>query len=129
MANLNNEFTKIFEPLASPPKERIKALKILKENGIRTYLFISPIFPGFSDVQSVVEATRSYVDFVIAEALNYKCGIWGNIEHTMKNHYPQKRSNFMRLLKNERVWDDITDEIKEKCEESALSFQGLFLHK
>ncbi len=129
ISNLDKKFAKVFEPFASPPEKRIKALKVLKENGIRTYLFMSPVFPGFSDVQSVVEATKSYVDFVMAEALNYKCGNWRNIEYAMKRYYPKRWSDFTQLLKDNRTWIHIENRIKGECKKYELSFRGLFLHK
>ena len=48
---LDDKFRKDMEPCAPSIQRRLNALKTLHDNGIRTYLFISPIFPYITDIQ------------------------------------------------------------------------------
>lgn len=47
---------------ASTISERLKALKVLHENGIYTILFMSPIFPEITDFRAIIEASKDYVE-------------------------------------------------------------------
>jgi DNA repair photolyase len=58
------------EPGASAPSKRIAALKALKEAGIRTYAFISPIIPYITDVMALIDQVSPYVDFLMFDTLN-----------------------------------------------------------
>jgi DNA repair photolyase len=62
----------IFEPHASKPSQRMEALKTLKHSGIYTYVFISPIIPFITDVFSILDSVRDYVDEVMFDTLNLK---------------------------------------------------------
>ncbi|MEK7103868.1 MAG: radical SAM protein, partial [Patescibacteria group bacterium] len=71
-----NSFTdkakKLFEPNAIDSQLRINALKKLKEQGIKTYAFISPIIPGLINLQDIVNKTKSFVDYYWFEFLNLR---------------------------------------------------------
>lgn len=58
------------ERRAPHPKARIEALKKLKENGIRTYLFVGPILPE-TDVEEIVRQTHKYADFYYFDRLRH----------------------------------------------------------
>ncbi len=60
------------EPLTPNYKRRLKALEILKEEGIRTYAFISPIIPGIFDYREILEDVKDIVNEVYLEFLNLK---------------------------------------------------------
>ncbi|MBR9679517.1 MAG: radical SAM protein [Candidatus Altiarchaeota archaeon] len=49
---------------------RVNALQKLKNAGLKTYGFISPVIPGLVDIQSIISETRNFVDYYIIEFLN-----------------------------------------------------------
>ena len=49
ITTLDDNLRKEIEPFASPVKNRIKALEKLKEAGSKTYVFIGPILPFFTE--------------------------------------------------------------------------------
>ena len=51
---LDEKIRKQLEPLASPAENRINILKQLHKAGIKTVVFISPIFPEITDWQKVI---------------------------------------------------------------------------
>ncbi|MGZ3597523.1 MAG: radical SAM protein [Syntrophales bacterium] len=64
----DEKIRKIFEPGASPSRERIEALARLHAEGIRTFAMVAPILPG---AEGLVSALKGKVEYVIADRLNY----------------------------------------------------------
>jgi DNA repair photolyase len=66
----NDERTrKIFEPKAPPVEARIKTIRKLKREGIRTYVFIGPVLPMHPE--ALCEKLAGYVDYVLIDRMNY----------------------------------------------------------
>ncbi len=59
----------IFEPFSPPISSRIKALEILRREGIRTYAFLGPLLP--LKPASLVEMLEGLVDEVLIDRMNY----------------------------------------------------------
>jgi DNA repair photolyase len=64
----DEEIRKLFEPGASPIRERIHALDVLHSRGIRTFAMIAPILPG---CEGLIEELPGKVDYVLIDRLNY----------------------------------------------------------
>ena len=58
----------LFEPGASPVKERIHALDVLHSKGIQTFAMIAPLLPG---ADGLIEELSGKVDHVLIDRLNY----------------------------------------------------------
>jgi len=63
------DIRKLFEPSATPISARIKALKKLKEEGIKTYAFIAPLLP--LDPGNLAGLLGPVTDCVMLDNLNY----------------------------------------------------------
>jgi DNA repair photolyase len=61
--------SRIFEPGASPVKERIAALAELHGRGIPTFVFIGPLLPG--DPEKLFAWLAGNVDRVLVDRMNY----------------------------------------------------------
>jgi len=64
----DEKIRKIFEPGASPIKERIRALDVLHSRGIQTFAMIAPMLPG---VEGLLEELPGKVDNILIDRLNY----------------------------------------------------------
>lgn len=53
-------------------ERRLVAMKRMYEEGIRTVCFVSPIFPGITDVKAIIEEVKDYADLVWLENLNLR---------------------------------------------------------
>lgn len=76
ITTLDEGFSRVFEPKASSPSERLKALSILNKNSIRTYAFFGPILPAISDSSErlfgIVKAIHETgVREIVFDKLNY----------------------------------------------------------
>jgi DNA repair photolyase len=95
---LDREVWRTTEPGTSPPHQRLRALRVLVEHGVRASVGMAPLLPGLSDrpeqLREVVVATRE------AGA----CGIWANVLYLK----PGTREHFLRCL--ERDWPELLPE-------------------
>jgi DNA repair photolyase len=64
----DDKIRKLFEPGASPIKERLHALDVLHSRGIRTFAMIAPILPRS---EGLIEQLPGKVDHVLIDRLNY----------------------------------------------------------
>lgn len=78
-------------------ERRLNAMKILHDNGIRTTCFISPIFPGITDVIAIIDATKDRSNLIWLENLNLR----GNFKPKIIGYIKEK---FPKLLP---LYDDI----------------------
>jgi len=74
LVSLNNKFKEDFEPYSAPYLSRIKALKNLHENGLKTWVSIEPYpTPNLDKNQNLLKLLESvkFVDRIIFGKLNY----------------------------------------------------------
>ena len=73
VTTMDDGISKLFEPNAPPIKDRLNALEVLHRAGIRTYAMIAPILPG---AESLAEALKGKVDYIIVDRMNYNYADW-----------------------------------------------------
>jgi DNA repair photolyase len=69
----NDEIRKIFEPDAPPIQERIHALGVLHDAGIRTFAMVAPILPG---AEGLAVMLKGKIDYCILDRMNYHYADW-----------------------------------------------------
>ncbi|GFH43081.1 radical SAM mobile pair protein B [Lactococcus hodotermopsidis] len=79
---------RVFEVGCVDYQIRLDTIKEIKRSGIRTYAFISPIFPEISDVKKIVNDVCDYVDYIFFENLNLKGIYKKNILSLIREYYP-----------------------------------------
>jgi DNA repair photolyase len=65
----DDRMRRIFEPQAPSIEERIRALKVLREKGIRTYVFVGPVLPMHP--AALAQKIGPYVHRVMIDSMNY----------------------------------------------------------
>lgn len=128
---LDDGFRKLLEPNAPSVQRRLNALKTLHENGISTYLFISPIFPYITDIPALVQAVDSFVDKIGFENLNLRGSTKTNILELIRLHYPQYLVGYQKIyLKNDSsYWKNMEDTIQKLSEQYQIPFENYFYHE
>jgi DNA repair photolyase len=113
--SLDENETRKLEKFASPPKERVKALKILKENGIKTFVFIGPIMPftRIKEIEKIIKETKEFSDEFYFDKLNLKPGLIEKIkkvkglegleEKKMNEYYEEIKKEILRLIEKEKI--------------------------
>ncbi len=87
LSNMNDQDNKLIEPGASSAEERLAALRVLHDAGIKTYLFIAPFLPGITNLQLLFEAVKNTVDYICIENLNLRGSYKQPMLDIIKKHH------------------------------------------
>jgi len=125
---LDNNISRVIEPLASPPRERINALKEAKKQGIKVFGFISPILPGITNLEELFKEL-SFCDYVWVELLNTKKSILNRFIPTIKQNFPDKLKDFeFAITKPEEYYEKIKNEAKKLEKKYNLKIKDIVRH-
>jgi len=114
---------KIFEPFSPPNEKRIKALKILKDNKITTYTFISPIIPGLIDLKEIIKKTKNFSDFYWLEFINLKLAGEEFVE-VLKENFPES----FEIVKNKAKLASFVKECLRIANSEKINLKGVETH-
>lgn len=105
-------------------ERRLEAMRQFHEAGIRTTCFISPIFPGITDVMAIIERVKDRCNLVWLENLNLR----GNYKSVIMDCIRDKHSELLSLyeeiyLKNKRAyWEQLDAEVRAYAGENGLEY-------
>jgi DNA repair photolyase len=101
---------KLFEPRATPLKERLRALESIHSLGIKTFAFVGPLLPG--NPEKLIEDLKGKVDKVFIDRMNYLSSIKGfyrqvglHKETTDRFFYEYKERLISELRKREMKFE------------------------
>lgn len=114
------------EPCSSSIAERIEALKVLKENGIKTVVFISPIIPELTDFKQIIELTRAYADEYRFDRLNLRSSFKTKMLNFINKEYPSMVNLFNDIYKNKNMhyFEEISSEIDSYCQTNGIAYKN-----
>lgn len=84
---------------AASIQKRLEAMRIVYEAGIRTVCFVSPIFPGITDIPAIIEQVKERCDFIWLENLNLRGSYKAEILTYIKEKYPELVSLYHQIYK------------------------------
>lgn len=95
-------------------ERRIRAMKILHDAGIRTTCFISPIFPGITDVTEIIDRTKNHCNLIWLENLNLRGDYKARILNFIRQKYPELLDLYRKIYleKDRSYWKDLDLQIK-----------------
>lgn len=129
---LNNNDNKIFEPRASSAIERIGALKTIHTNGIKTWLFISPYFPGLTNIQEIIDISKGAVDYYGVENLNLRGKYRKTILDLIANYHPELIDLYKYVygskLGNESYWANVEKEVSTIANKTGVKIVNFMYH-
>lgn len=115
---------------ASSIADRVNTIKELKENGIYTVLFISPIFPYITDFENIIELTKEYVDEYWFENLNLRGTYKQDVLAYISNKFPSLYDKYKEIYINHNndYWISLSEKIENYCKKNKLKFKSFFYH-
>jgi len=122
ITSLDQQISRIFEPFASSPADRINALATIKKAGIRTYAFIGPILPGITDLEKILSLLRGKVDFVMFESLNI------NMSNRDKIKGAFVKAGLMRFFSESTDWKKVEGLAREISAKYGIKVKGFYNH-
>lgn len=105
-------------------ERRLAAMKAFHDAGVRTTCFISPIFPGITDVPAIIRRARSQCNLIWLENLNLR----GAYKAAILDYVAEKRPDLAPLYhamyrKGDRgYWALLDGEIRRFAAEEGLSY-------
>ena len=105
-------------------ERRIKAMKKVYEAGIRTVCFVSPIFPGITDVKAIIERVRDFADLIWLENLNLRGQFKGTIMSYIKDNHPDVHALYDEIYNKKRMdyWESLEKEISMFAKQNGFPY-------
>jgi len=130
ISTLNEDYNRELEPRAASPRLKIDTLKRCKENGLRTYVFVSPIFPYITDIKEILEKTNPYVDYFMFENLNLRPSNRRKVYEFLERRKPELLPRYRELYesKDNIYWDNLKVEIEKLCKKYGKEARIYFHH-
>lgn len=120
---LDEEFKKDMDRAVSIER-RLAAMEVFHKAGVRTTCFISPIFPGITDVEAIIRRAKEHCNLIWLENLNlrgsYKAVIMGYI----KEKYPSLLPLYQEIYSkgSREYWEMLDARLKAVTEEMGLDY-------
>ncbi|MCF2582567.1 radical SAM mobile pair protein B [Bacteroides caecigallinarum] len=105
-------------------ERRIEAMKKVYEAGIRTVCFVSPIFPGITDVKSIIGRVKDFADLIWLENLNLRGQFKGTIMSYIKDNHPDVHALYDEIYNKKRMnyWESLEKEISMFAKQNGFPY-------
>ena len=100
-------------------------MKQIYDAGIRTVCFISPVFPGITDIEAIIDRAKDQCDLIWLENLNLR----GGFKKTIMDYIAEKHPDLLPLYdeiynkKNRSYFEAL----EKKAEEIAKKYDCRFV--
>lgn len=105
-------------------ERRIAAMKKCHEQGLRTTCFVSPIFPGITDVFAIIDRIKGFCDYIWLENLNlrgnFKAGIMEYIKEKHPGLLPLYRDIYDR--RDRTYWHMLDENVREYAQREGMLY-------
>lgn len=118
---------KTFEPNCPSSEERLDALRKLKENAIKTYIFFGPVLPLISDKnldETIKKFSSVKPNYIYVDKLNIKNRIhWYRIRKVLEKEYPEMCEKWEKILFSENdYYENLKNDVKKLCGKYNLKY-------
>lgn len=120
---LDEEFKNDMDQAVSIER-RLAAMKTLHDAGIRTTCFISPIFPGITDCEAIIDRVKDQCNLVWLENLNLRGSYKGGILQYIKEKYPHLTSLYEEIYTHgsRLYWETLDAQLRKYAEIARLPY-------
>lgn len=105
-------------------ERRLTAMKIFHDAGIRTTCFISPIFPGITDVEVIIDRVKGQCNLIWLENLNLRGDYKKVILDYIRGTYPQLIPLYNEIYQygNRSYWDVLNSRMSAFAQEQGFRY-------
>ncbi|MFA5410342.1 MAG: radical SAM protein [Candidatus Omnitrophota bacterium] len=120
ITTMNLGLQKALEPFASEPQERINTLKKAREKGIRTWVFLGPLIPEFTDTPANLEAIFRALEGlglenIYVDKLNPRWGVLDSLKRGLSREDYTKLRLLLYKSTNPARYAEYSRQLKEKA--------------
>ena len=104
---------------------RLEAMKIFYAAGIRTTCFISPIFPGITDIKAIIDKVKDKCNLIWLENLNLRGTFKPAIMNYIRGEYPRLYPLYDEIYNKgvDLYWQQLDKELQEFASEQGLEYK------
>ena len=123
---IDEQLKKKLEPNSSSIAEIFETLKELKQNGIKTIVFVAPVIPEITDFKTIIEKTKEYADEYWFDMLNLRSSFKTKMFKFINEEYPIYNSIYENIYnkKDSEYFDNLSNEIEKYCVENNIRFKN-----
>lgn len=105
-------------------ERRLAAMKAFHQAGVRTTCFISPIFPGITDVPAIIRRAKKQCNLVWLENLNLRGAYKPVILDYIQGKYPHLVPLYEAIYRNgdRSYWAELDAQMRQFCKEENLLY-------
>ena len=105
-------------------ERRLAAMKQVYDAGIRTVCFISPVFPGLTDIERIIERAKDQCDLIWLENLNLRGGFKADIMNYISEKHPDLMPLYDKIYnkKNRSYFETLEKKAEELAERYGCRF-------
>lgn len=105
-------------------ERRLAAMKAFHDAGVRTTCFVSPIFPGITDVKSIIDRVKGQCNLIWLENLNLRGSYKAVILDYIRERYPQFLPLYQEIYHkgNRSYWELLDRELKSYAARIGLDY-------
>ncbi len=110
------------EPGATSVSDRLRALTELRENGIRTWVFLGPVMPHITEVEVLVDAIAEVKPgYVLVDRLNLKEGVWERVREFIEAWKPELLCEYEWIFQGGgEYYGGVFESIINRCGKNGL---------
>ena len=105
-------------------ERRLTAMETFHRAGVRTTCFVSPIFPGITDVKAIIERAKGYCNLIWLENLNLRGSYKTVIMEYIQKNRPELLPIYQEIYQrgNRSYWELLDAELKAYTAEIGLDY-------
>lgn len=105
-------------------ERRLAAMKKLHDAGIRTSCFMSPIFPGMTDVEAIMDRVKNQCNFIWLENLNLRGSYIRVILQYIREKYPKLYPLYEEIyIQGSRTyWEALDERVRAYARQNSLEY-------
>lgn len=109
---------------AASIERRLSAMKQFHDAGVRTTCFISPIFPGITDAETIIERAKKYCNLIWLENLNLRGSYKTVIMDYIREKYPHLLSLYQEIYADgsRLYWEMLDARLREYAKCNGLEY-------
>lgn len=109
---------------AVPIHRRLAAMEAFYRAGVRTTCFVSPIFPGVTDVEAIIQRVKKQCNLIWLENLNLRGGYKGVILDYIQSTRPHLLPLYREIYcsRNSRYWELLDSRLKAYAAAEGLDY-------
>lgn len=105
-------------------ERRLEAMRVFHEAGVRTTCFISPIFPGITDVEAIIDRAKEQCNLVWLENLNLRGSYKPVIFYYIRLKYPSLLPLYEEIYNRRRrdYWESLDCSLRAYAARIGLDY-------